>query len=99
MSVFARCADSVAQGRRLENLSWRLWTRETFCVQPGYNMALPTPATLPKNIEAPRRPSSADMPQLFGSVESVADEEAVEFTTESAPMEIILFWFCCLVLC
>jgi len=73
----------------LENLSWRLWTRETFCVQPGYNMALPTPATLPKNIEAPRRPSSDDMPQLSGSVESVADEEAVEFTTESAPMEII----------
>ncbi|CAK7563282.1 MAG: hypothetical protein SEPTF4163_001146 [Sporothrix epigloea] len=32
-TVFARCADNVAQGRRLENLSWRLWTRETFCVE------------------------------------------------------------------
>jgi hypothetical protein len=29
------------------------------------------------------------MPQLSGSVDSVADEEAVEFTSESAPMDIV----------
>ncbi|KAK2036773.1 hypothetical protein LZ31DRAFT_636417 [Colletotrichum somersetense] len=30
-TVFAKCSESVKQGRRLENLSWRLWNRETFC--------------------------------------------------------------------
>lgn len=30
-----------------------------------------------------------EIPQLSGSVDSVADEEAVEFTSESAPMEIL----------
>ncbi|EGE07870.1 hypothetical protein TEQG_06848 [Trichophyton equinum CBS 127.97] len=32
--VFSRCADFMEEGRRLENLSWRLWNRETFCVAP-----------------------------------------------------------------
>lgn len=30
-----------------------------------------------------------ELPQLSGSVDSVADEEAVEFTSESAPLEIL----------
>ncbi|KAF9647010.1 DUF1752-domain-containing protein, partial [Thelephora ganbajun] len=27
-SVFTKCKNSVQDGRRLENLSWRLWHRE-----------------------------------------------------------------------
>ncbi|PTD01858.1 hypothetical protein FCULG_00010298 [Fusarium culmorum] len=67
-TVFSRCADSVEQGRRLENLSWRLWQRETF------------------NIPSESRIS--DLPQLSGSVDSLVDEEAVDFAPVSAPLEI-----------
>ncbi|OAA61102.1 hypothetical protein SPI_05126 [Niveomyces insectorum RCEF 264] len=105
-TVFARCADSVAQGRRLENLSWRLWTRETFCVEeaaaahmsssaPSTSFAMPhRPAisiTPPQSQAIPKRnqPSTDEVPQLSGSVESVADEEAVEFASESGPVEIV----------
>ncbi len=87
--VFARCKDSVAQGRRLENLSWRLWTRETFCVEATHTAPASEHSSLPRDIEPSRRPSADDMPQLSGSVESVADEEAVDFSAESAPMEIL----------
>lgn len=87
--VFARCADSVAQGRRLENLSWRLWTRETFCVDNSDASSTASTASLPRNIEHSESNSTEDIPQLSGSVDSVADEEAVEFSAQSAPMEIL----------
>ncbi|KAH7161347.1 hypothetical protein EDB81DRAFT_342675 [Dactylonectria macrodidyma] len=87
-TVFSRCADSVEQGRRLENLSWRLWQRETFVVDNDRKAASTndSPKTLPQNIPSDFR--IPDLPQLSGSVESLADEEAVDFTSVSAPLEI-----------
>ena len=88
--VFARCRDSVAQGRRLENLSWRLWNRETFCCESG-EVFVPSSATSqPKNIHPTRQSTADDLPQLSGSVDSVADEEAVDdFSAESSPLDIM----------
>jgi hypothetical protein len=89
-TVFSRCADSVDQGRRLENLSWRLWQREQL-VENDIKAAAPAlpsnnTVSLPQNICTDRLP---EVPQLSGSVESVADnDEAVEFTSVSAPLEI-----------
>jgi hypothetical protein len=88
-TVFARCRDSVAQGRRLENLSWRLWNRETFCCESGESMVQYSATSQPRHIERPRDASNDDLPQLSGSVDSVADEEAVDFTSESAPLDIL----------
>ena len=56
------------QGRRLENLSWRLWTRETFCVEPEKQH---NPSVLPK-----LRSEAGDLPELSASVESAASEQA-----------------------
>ncbi|KAL2130128.1 hypothetical protein VTI74DRAFT_6850 [Chaetomium olivicolor] len=88
-TVFARCRDSVAQGRRLENLSWRLWNRETFCCEADDLMVSPCATTKPQNIQVHRETASDELPQLSGSVESVVEEEAVDFTTEAAPVEIV----------
>ncbi|EGS19934.1 uncharacterized protein CTHT_0044270 [Thermochaetoides thermophila DSM 1495] len=85
-TVFARCRDSVAQGRRLENLSWRLWNRETFCCEND-DISLST-STTSKPQDIPHG-NTEDVPQLSGSVDSVADEEAVDFGTESAPVDIV----------
>ncbi|KAI0133641.1 hypothetical protein BJ170DRAFT_590658 [Xylariales sp. AK1849] len=87
-TVFSRCADSVEQGRRLENLSWRLWNRETFCCETGQTRQTFSSATcLPKDIPALRIP---EVPQLSGSVDSaVEDEEAIEFTSELEPLDIV----------
>ncbi|KAI8963182.1 DUF1752-domain-containing protein [Daldinia sp. FL1419] len=85
-TVFSRCADSVEQGRRLENLSWRLWNRETFCCE-AKELSATAATALPKDIPAQQQIS--DLPQLSGSVDSVADEEAIDFTTISDPVEII----------
>ncbi|AEO58787.1 hypothetical protein MYCTH_2306367 [Thermothelomyces thermophilus ATCC 42464] len=88
-TVFARCRDSVAQGRRLENLSWRLWNRETFCCE-GEEMLMSSCATSqPRDIQYPRETAVEDLPQLSGSVDSVADEEAVDLNAETTPVDIV----------
>lgn len=56
------------QGRRLENLSWRLWTRETFCVEPESSSDT---SALPK-----LRSEAGDLPELSASVESAASDQA-----------------------
>ncbi|KAL1886970.1 hypothetical protein Cpir12675_006800 [Ceratocystis pirilliformis] len=82
-AVFARCAPSVEQGRRLENLSWRLWNRETLCSSEHRHSHDLTSS--PQNIPADNK--IPEPPQLSGSVESV-DEEAVEFTTSEPAIDI-----------
>ena len=82
--VFSRCADSLEQGRRLENLSWRLWQREQLV---DNEKRLDTPAII--NTSPLATPSRhQDLPQLSGSVDSLVDEDATEFVSESAPLEI-----------
>lgn len=71
-SVFSKCADSMEDGRRLENLSWRIWNRETLCCEPQPQLAT-TPA-----IEISRaRPGRKDVPKLSTSVDSIASAQSV----------------------
>ncbi|KAL5001854.1 hypothetical protein BDV10DRAFT_191866 [Aspergillus recurvatus] len=66
--VFSKCADFMEEGRRLENLSWRLWTRETFCVEPE--------SSSDTSVLPLLRSEAADLPELSASVESAASEQA-----------------------
>ncbi|KAJ5773165.1 hypothetical protein N7457_008061 [Penicillium paradoxum] len=66
--VFSKCADYMDQGRRLENLSWRLWTRETFCVEPEKAKSTSALPLL--------RSEAGDLPELSASVESAASDQA-----------------------
>ncbi|KAK2666743.1 Protein of unknown function DUF3295 [Fusarium oxysporum f. sp. vasinfectum] len=84
-TVFSRCADSVEQGRRRENPSRRLWQRKTFVVANEEKTA-PTAQTLPQNVSS--ESGIPDLPQLSGSVESLVDEDAVDFASVSPPLEI-----------
>jgi len=90
-AVFSRCAGSLEEGRRLENLSWRLWNRETFCCDPVSEANATTPAIsiCPRISEGHY---AADVPELSGSIDSLADEEALEFdsvsSSTSAPLGI-----------
>jgi hypothetical protein len=68
LAVFSKCADYMDQGRRLENLSWRLWTRETFCVEPGKSNSTSAKPLL--------RSEAGDLPELSASVESAASDQA-----------------------
>ncbi|KAL7946493.1 hypothetical protein V8C42DRAFT_320791 [Trichoderma barbatum] len=84
--VFSRCADSVEQGRRLENLSWRLWQREQLIDSAHRSSTVLSSNTAPRDI--PSESKLPELPQLSGSVDSLADEDTPEFTSVSAPLEI-----------
>jgi len=82
-TVFSRCAGSLEEGRRLENLSWRLWNRETFCCDPVSEANSTTPAISIAARSSEGRYSSSDVPSLSGSLDSL-DEEALEFDTDNS---------------
>lgn len=89
--VFSRCASSLEEGRRLENLSWRLWNRETFCCEQGEANAT-TPAVSIRSRGSDAR-YSASIPDLSASIDSI-NEEALEFDGDdelatSAPLDIV----------
>ncbi|KAL2115943.1 hypothetical protein VTJ04DRAFT_10198 [Mycothermus thermophilus] len=86
-TVFARCRDSVAQGRRLENLTWRLWNRETFCCEGDEFVSNAT--SEPQNIDYSHASNEDAPPQLSESVDSVADEEAVDLSSDTTPVDIV----------
>jgi hypothetical protein len=74
--VFSKCAESLENGRRLENLSWRLWNRETFCCDDGI-LAPSPPSAIPirKSMRHGTEAYSDSMPELSSSVESLSDDE------------------------
>ncbi|KFY49432.1 hypothetical protein V496_10018 [Pseudogymnoascus sp. VKM F-4515 (FW-2607)] len=74
-TLFSRCSGSIDEGRRLENLSWRLWNRETFCCAPGEANA--TTSAISISQRSSERRYTADIPNLSGSIKSI-DEEAIE---------------------
>ncbi|CZR65275.1 uncharacterized protein PAC_15175 [Phialocephala subalpina] len=93
-TVFSRCAGSLEEGRRLENLSWRLWNRETFCCDPVSEANTTTPAISISSRSSGGRYSTIEVPSLSGSLDSLPDEDALEFESDhtsastSAPLDI-----------
>ncbi|KAL1624319.1 hypothetical protein SLS56_007858 [Neofusicoccum ribis] len=71
-SVFSKCAETMEEGRRLENLSWRLWNRETFCCAPEHSTNSPTLFTTPRWSYSRKTSDSGSLsvPALSSSVDS-----------------------------
>ncbi|GAP87045.2 putative duf1752-domain-containing protein [Rosellinia necatrix] len=66
-TVFSRCAESVEQGRRLENLSWRLWTREALCCETTTRTKTHGTASVATTMppqDIPDKQRIPDVPQL-----------------------------------
>ncbi|KAI9796370.1 MAG: hypothetical protein M1833_006375 [Piccolia ochrophora] len=88
-TVFSKCAESMEEGRRLENLSWRLWNRETFCCEAKAHSARPS-----FDMERTKASThdSEEIPELSASVESVASDEDERIEShqqsQSAPLDI-----------
>ena len=80
-AVFNRCAESLEQGRRLENLSWRLWNRATLqCESKPQFPDTPT-ADPPRSLAH----SKTDVPDLSASLDTVATDESEHDPPQRAP--------------
>jgi hypothetical protein len=77
-TVFNKCSQSIKDGTRLENLSWRLWARETLCCPPQ-----PEKSIVPA-IDVPAGRSS-QVPSLSNSLGSdSSDDSSSENEQESS---------------
>lgn len=87
-SVFSKCAESMDDGRRLENMSWRIWNRETLCCESQPHLA----TTPPIDIKSSRLCTS-DVPALSASVDSLSsdedDQDEASVPSHTAPMDIM----------
>ncbi|KAH8715472.1 Uncharacterized protein HC256_004291 [Beauveria bassiana] len=84
-TVFSRSADSLKQGRRLENLSWRHWQKEQIVNNRKRLGAITASNTLLLTAPAPPQ----EPPQLSSSVDLRVDEGSTKLASESAPLEIM----------
>lgn len=66
----------MEDGKRLENLSWRLWNRETFCCsQPDARPRLSTPSATAFAHKPHAATTDIPVPELSSSLESAVSDE------------------------
>lgn len=68
--VFSRCADTLEDGKRLENLSWRLWGRESYLCSATDTTRSTSRWRLGRQMTMRKSPLA--VPELSSSVESAA---------------------------
>ncbi|KZM28276.1 uncharacterized protein EKO05_0010741 [Ascochyta rabiei] len=66
-SVFSKCSPAMEDGKRYENMAWRLWARETFCCQPDHVVS---PQWAFDQEIAASASTTTDVPELSTSVAS-----------------------------
>jgi hypothetical protein len=62
-SIFSKCSETLEEGPRLENLSWRVWSRESLCVTPIDN--------------SPRASQVPSLSNSFSSSESLPEMRSI----------------------
>lgn len=73
-SLFSKTSHAMEDGKRLENLSWRLWNRETFCCaqpEPSPRRRLTPPASYKPRAATGDIP----VPELSSSLDSAVSDE------------------------
>ncbi|CDR98829.1 uncharacterized protein SPSC_02659 [Sporisorium scitamineum] len=95
-NVFTKCAESLESGRRLENLSWRLWFREAHILPPDTSLSdltdftpLDTPLisranSITGSYKPVRLSSSAVAPRSSSALSDPEDGNDSDYSTDSA---------------
>ncbi|KAK5123574.1 hypothetical protein LTR85_002612 [Meristemomyces frigidus] len=88
-SLFSKTSHAMEDGKRLENLSWRLWNRETFCCAPEAQAR----STLSPRCSFIAKPKAATtnipVPELSSSLESAVSDELDDEETSFTPATAI----------
>nr|POF04523.1 uncharacterized protein CFP56_56004 [Quercus suber] len=90
-SLFSKTSHAMEDGKRLENLSWRLWNRETFCCDPrqqARSTLAPryafTPSQAATDIPVPALSSSLHSASSHSdNDDDAADNESLELPARS----------------
>lgn len=83
-SLFSKTSHAMEDGKRLENLSWRLWNRETFCCAPELQARSSAPACSFSAQPPKATATHIPVPELSTSIESAASDDLDDAPTSSA---------------
>lgn len=86
-SLFSKTSHAMQNGKRLENLSWRLWNRETFCCAPESPSLRKGSATAARRSSRPhtKATTSGDMSALASSFDSASASSEDDHFDLSSP--------------
>ncbi|KAI9303839.1 hypothetical protein BJ944DRAFT_241095 [Cunninghamella echinulata] len=88
-NVFSKCKNSIENGRRLENLSWRLWYRESSLQQHHQSSSVSTCSTFgPATLDDHRNNTTMDIQINDESNNIVHLTENKEITKEEIPYQL-----------
>ncbi|KAK3668235.1 hypothetical protein LTR22_000920 [Elasticomyces elasticus] len=82
-SLFSKTSHAMEDGKRLENLSWRLWNRETFCCAPE-SQARSSQTLSRASFPIPTKAAASsipDVPALSTSLDSAVSDELDDETS------------------
>ncbi|CAK3895073.1 Hypothetical predicted protein [Lecanosticta acicola] len=88
-SLFSKASHALEDGKRLENLSWRLWNRETFCCSPESQSRSASTLRHTRTATASRTAAARGdiaVPALSSSLDSASSDE--EFDPDSTSSTI-----------
>jgi hypothetical protein len=71
----------MENGKRLENLSWRLFSREAFCCAPDPSLSARLRFDRKRNSSTPE-----EVPELSSSISSTSSNETTHFSSTSLPV-------------
>ena len=80
---FSKCSDMLEEGRRYENMSWRIFSRESFCCRAQSQCKSLPPSFAPAAKRS--TPVSEDLPELSSSLESDSSSTHTDLATHSCP--------------
>lgn len=74
-SLFSKTSHAMEDGKRLENLSWRLWNRETFCCAPEQQARSTLSPRCSFAIRSKAATADIPVPELSTSLESASSDD------------------------
>lgn len=78
-TVFSKCANTIPDGKRLENLSWRVWARETLCCPPQPEKTIVPAIDIPLTLKE-------EVPSLSNSPGSDSDSDSFRSSLENSAL-------------
>ncbi|KAK4636333.1 hypothetical protein CLAFUW4_00398 [Fulvia fulva] len=84
-SLFSKTSHAMEDGKRLENLSWRLWNRETFCCAPESQRPLSRSLPSQRRITPRTAATSGELsiPALSSSLDSASSSDDDDLDVDS----------------
>ncbi|PSK34102.1 hypothetical protein B9Z65_8428 [Elsinoe australis] len=90
--VFSKTTNALEDGKRLENMSWRLWNRETFCCSQTVKKVSRSSVSSAREVSTRKSSNIPKLPELATSLDTISsddDAELEDLPDQSPPPHVV----------